>query len=152
MDLIIEHCSSWPQSLAFKYREIRKKKKIEFTSCSFYIRISFDRDIGHYVIKRSVLVREFYVVNQASMSGHTSYELDLSDDEKNQLDKFGKLDSTVQNAKNGLIHLFRHRTHDSSLIYRVFSKYRILQFGDSSDCTIKFMDTGDCHKSKGGIF
>ena len=49
-----EHCSSWPQSLTFECREIRKRKNNEFTSCPFCIRISFDRDIDHYVIKRSV--------------------------------------------------------------------------------------------------
>ena len=33
---------------------------------------------------------------------------------------------TTQNAKNGLINLFRHRTYDSSLIYHVIKKHRIL--------------------------
>ena len=51
MDLNTEHCSSWPQSLPFECRAIRKGKNNEFISCPFYIRISFDRDIGHYVIK-----------------------------------------------------------------------------------------------------
>ena len=76
-------------------------------------------DIGYYVVKRMFLTREGYVVSQASISGHTSYELDLSDDEKNQLAKFGKMGSTAQNAKKGLLRLFQHRAYDSSLIYRV---------------------------------
>ena len=59
MDLNTEHCSSWPQSLTFECREIRKRKNNqEFTSCSFFICISFDRDIGHYV-----LTREGHVLN-----------------------------------------------------------------------------------------
>ena len=77
--------------MTFEYREIRKRKNNEeFTLCLFYIHISFDRDIGHYVIKRSVSTHEGHVVNQASISDHASYESDLSDDEKNQLAKFGK--------------------------------------------------------------
>ena len=107
MDLNKEYCSSWPQSLTFECREIRKKKNKEFTSCPFYIRISFDRDIGHYV-----LTREGHVLNQASISGHASYELDLLDDEKNQIVKFVKISDTTQNAKNGVLRLFQHRTYD----------------------------------------
>ena len=98
IDLNIKHCSSWPQSLIFEFREIRKRKKNEFTSCLFCIRISFDRDIYHYVIKRSVLTHEGNIVNQASISGHASYESDLSDDEKNQLAKFRKMGTTTSNA------------------------------------------------------
>ena len=99
--------------MTFEYREIRKRKNNEeFTSCLFHIHISFDRDIGHYVIKRSVFTHEGHVVNQASISGHTSYESDLTDDKKNQLAKFGKMDSTTQNAKNSLLRLFQNRTYD----------------------------------------
>ena len=89
-DLNTQNCSSWSQSLTFEYREIRKRKNNEFSSCLFCIRISFDRDIYHYVIKRSVLTHEGHVVNQVSISDHASYESDLSDDEKNQQAKFGK--------------------------------------------------------------
>ena len=98
------------------------------------------------------MTHEGYVVNQASISGNASYESDLTDDEKNQVAKFGKMGSTAQNAKNGALRLFQHRTYDSSLIYHVVKKHRILQFGDSSDCMIKLMDIGNCHKSKGGGF
>ena len=70
------------------------------------------------------MTHECHVVNQVSISGHASYELDLSNDEKNQLVKFGKMGSTTQNTKNGLIRLFQHRTYDSSLIYRVIKKRR----------------------------
>ena len=52
------------------------------------------------------MVHEGCVVNQASISDHASYESDLSDDQKNQLAKFGKMGSTAQNAKNGLILFF----------------------------------------------
>ena len=65
------------------------------------------------------MTHEGHVVNQASILGHTSYESDLSDDEKNQLAKFGRMGNTVQNAKNGLICLFQNHTDGSSLIYRV---------------------------------
>ena len=85
--------------MTFECWEIRKRKNNEFVSCPFCIRITFDRDIGHYIIKRSVLVHEFYVVKQASIFGHASYESDLLDEEKNQLAKFGRMGSTTQNAK-----------------------------------------------------
>ena len=152
MDLNTEHCSSWLQTLTFERRGNKKRKNNEFTSCPFCIHISFDRDIGHYIIKRSILTHKGHVVNQASFSGHASYESDVSDDEKNQLAKFGRMGSTFQNAKHCLIRLFQNRTYDSSLIYRVIKKHRILQFGDSSDFMIKLIDIGNCHKSKGGIF
>ena len=113
MDLNTEYCSSWPQSLTFECREIRKRENNEeFTSCPFCLRISFDRDVGHYVIKRNMLTHKGHVVNQASISGHASYESDLSDDEKNQLAKFRKMGSTAQNAKNSLLRLFQNRTYD----------------------------------------
>ena len=122
MDLNTEHCPSWPQSLTFECREIRKRKNNEvFTSCPFCVRISFDRGIGHNVVKRSVFTHEGHVVNQASFSGHVYYKTDLSGD----LAKFGRVDSTTQNAKNCLIRLFQNRTYDSSLIYRVIKKHRI---------------------------
>ena len=56
------------------------------------------------------------------------------------------------NTKNGLIRLFSNRTYDSTSIYRIVKKHRILQFGDSSDCMIKLMELGNIHKSKEGIF
>ena len=65
------------------------------------------------------MTHESHVVNQASISGHASYESDLSDVDKNQLAKFGKMGSTAQNAKTISLRLFRNRTYDSSLIYRV---------------------------------
>ena len=120
MDLNTEHCSSWPQSLTFECMEIRKRKNNEFTLCPFCILISFGWDIGHYVIKRSILTHEGHVLNQASISGHASYESDLSDDEENQLAKFGKMGSTDQNTKNDLTCLFQNRTYDSSFIYLFF--------------------------------
>ena len=73
---------------------LRKRKNNELISRPFCIRISFDRDIGHYVIRRSVSTHESRVVNQASILGHTSYESDLTDDEK-KLAKFGRMDSTA---------------------------------------------------------
>ena len=72
------------------------------------------------------MVHEGRVVNQASISDHASYESDLSDDQKNQLAKFGKMGSTAQNAKKWFNTFFRHRTYDSSLIYHVIKNHRIL--------------------------
>ena len=46
----------------------------------------------------------------------------MSDDEKNQLAKFGRMGSTTQNAKNDLICLFQNRTYDSSLVYCIIKK------------------------------
>ena len=86
------------------------------------------------------------------MSGHARVESDLSKDENNQLEKCGRMRSTAQSTQNGVNRLFMNRTYDSSLIYRVIKKHRILQFDDSSDCMIKLMDIGNCHKSKRGIF
>ena len=83
---------------------------------------------------------------------HARIESDLTDDEKNQLATFGKMDSSALNSKNGLIRLFTNRTYDSSLIYRIVRKHRILQFGDASDCMITLMELGSIHKSKEGIF
>ena len=59
--------------------------------------------------------------------------------------------STALNAKNGLIRLFSNRTYDSSLLYRIVKKYRILQLGDSSDCMMKLIELGNINKSKVGI-
>ena len=98
------------------------------------------------------MTHEGHVVKQASISGHASYESDLSDDEKNQLAKFGKMGSTTQNTKNCLLRLFQNRTYDSYLIFCVVKKYRNLQFGDSSACMIKLMAIGNCHKFNRGIF
>ena len=80
--------------------------------------MSFDRDIGHYVVKRRILIHKGNVVNQVSISGHTIYWSDLSNDENNQLAKFRKMDSTTQNTKNDVIRLLRNCSYDSSLIYR----------------------------------
>ena len=80
------------------------------------------------------MTNEGHVVNKASISGHASYESDLSDGKKDQLTKFGRMGSTAQNTKNGFIRLFQNRTYDSSLICHVINKHRILRFGDFSDC------------------
>ena len=98
------------------------------------------------------MVHEGHIVNESSIFTHTRIESDLIDDEKNEFATFGKMDSTALNAKNGLIRLFTNRTYDSSLIYNIVKKYRILQFGGSSDCMIKLMELGSIHKSNEGIF
>ena len=95
---------------------------------------------------------EGHIVHESSIFTHARTESDLTDDEKNQLATFGKMGSTGLNAKNGLIHLFTNRTYDSSLVYRIVRKHRILQFDDSTDCVIKLIELGSIHKSKEGIF
>ena len=73
------------------------------------------------------MVHEGHIVNESSILTDARIESDLTEDEKNQLAVFGKMGSTAQNVKNGLIRLFTNRTYDSSLIYRVVKKHRILQ-------------------------
>ena len=79
-------------------------------------------------------------------------ESDLTEDEKNQLATFAKMGDTALNVKNKLIRFFSNRIYDSTLIYRIVEKHRILQFGDSSDCMITLMELGNIRKSKEGIF
>ena len=98
------------------------------------------------------MVHEGHIVNEPSILTHAKIESDLIEDEKNQFAVFGKMGSTAQNTKQGLIRLFTNRTYDSSLIYHVVKKHRILQFGDLSDCMITLIELGNFHKSKGGIF
>ena len=119
-------CPSWHQTLSSECREVRKRKNEQYSYCP-------------------VLVHEGYIVNESSILTRARIEYDLTEDEKNQLAVFGK-------PKNGLIRLFTNRTYDSSLIYRVVKKNRILQFGDSSDCMIKLIEIGNIHKFKGGVF
>ena len=98
------------------------------------------------------MVHEGHIVNESSILTHARLGSDLTKDEKNQLATFWKMGSTALNAKNGLIRLFSNHTYDSSLIYRIVKKHRILQFGDASDFVIKLMELGNIHKSKEGIF
>ena len=62
------------------------------------------------------MVHEGHIVNESSILTHARIESDLTEDEKNQLDTFGKMGSTALNAKNELIRLFLNRTYDSTLI------------------------------------
>ena len=71
---------------------------------------------------------------------------------RNQIAKFGRMDSTAQNTKNGLIRLFMNRIYDSDMIQCVIKKHRTLQFGDSCDYMMRLMDLSNCNKSKEGIF
>ena len=95
---------------------------------------------------------EGHIVNESSIFTHARIESDLTVDEKNQLATFEKMGSTGLNAHNGLLRLFTNRTYDSSLVYRIVKKHRILQFGDSTGCMIKLVKLGSIHKSKDGIF
>ena len=45
-------CPSWPQTLSFKYREVRRKiKNGKYYHCPFCVRIFFYREVGNHVIK-----------------------------------------------------------------------------------------------------
>ena len=98
------------------------------------------------------MVHEDHIVNESSIFTHARIESNLVDDEKNQLAIFEKMGSSALNTKNGLIRLFTNRTYDSSFIYRIVRKHRILQFCDSTNCMIKLMELGNIHKSKEGMF
>ena len=59
------------------------------------VNLGIYRDVGYYVIKKCVLVHEGHVVNGSSILIHARIESDLTEDEKNQLPVFGKMDSTA---------------------------------------------------------
>ena len=44
-------CPSWPQTLSFECREVRKRKNEQCYQCPFCVRICFYREVGNYVIK-----------------------------------------------------------------------------------------------------
>ena len=94
-------------------------------SYPFCVRISFDRKIGRYVIKKCVLAYDGHVVNEAFIYGHARFQSDLCEDEKNQLTKFGRIRSTVQYTKNRLIRLFMNRTYDSDMITVLLKHVRL---------------------------
>ena len=116
---ILNTCPSWPQTLSFECREVRKRKNGLYSHCPFCVRICFYREVGNYVIKKCDLSHEDNIVNESSIFTHARTECDFTVDEKNQLATFGKMGSTGLNAHNGLIRLFINRTYDSSLVYRI---------------------------------
>ena len=67
-----------------------------------------------------------HIINESSIFTHARTESDLADDETNQVARFGKIGSTGLDAKNELIRLFTNRNYDSSLVYRIVRKHRIL--------------------------
>ena len=44
-------CPSWPQTLSFECREVRKRNNKQYSHCPFCVRICFYREVGNYVIK-----------------------------------------------------------------------------------------------------
>ena len=44
-------CPSWPQTLSFECREVRKRKNEQYSHCPFCVRICFYREVGNCVIK-----------------------------------------------------------------------------------------------------
>ena len=44
-------CPSWPQTLSFECRDVRKRKYEQYSHCPFCVRICFYREVGNYVIK-----------------------------------------------------------------------------------------------------
>ena len=45
---------SWPQTLSFECREVRKRKNEQCSPCPFCVRICFYREVGNYVIKNII--------------------------------------------------------------------------------------------------
>ena len=45
---------SWPQTLSFECREVRKRKNEQCSPCPFCVRICFYREVGNYVIKNVI--------------------------------------------------------------------------------------------------
>ena len=107
-------CPSWPQTLSFECREVRKRKNEQYSHCSFCVHICFYRKVENCVIKKCDLVHEGHIVNKSSIFTYARIESDLIEDEKNQLATFGKMGGTALNAKNGLIRLFSNHTYDST--------------------------------------
>ena len=134
---------SWPQTLSFECKEVRKRKNEQCSPCPFCVRICFYREVGNYMIQKCDLSHEGHIVNGSSISTHAKTESDLTDDEKKQLATFGKMDSTGLNAKNGLIRLFVNRTYDSALVYRFVRKHRILQSSNVTNKSVIFKKKGE---------
>ena len=106
-------CPSWPQTLSFECREVRRKiKNRKYSRCLFCVRICFYRELGNNLKIKCNLVHEGHIVNKFSILTHARIESDLTKDEKNQLATFVNMDSTALNANNGLIRLFSNRTYD----------------------------------------
>ena len=84
----------WPQSISFECREIRKKKGCDHSGCPFSVRIAFDRSVSSYVIKLCRCLHTSHVVNFSTIAGHVKFESDLSVDERDHLENFGKIGYT----------------------------------------------------------
>ena len=76
-------CPSWPQTLSFECREVRKGNNQQYSYCPFCVRIYFYRDLGHYVITKCDLIHEGHIVNEASILTHARIESNLTKYEKN---------------------------------------------------------------------
>ena len=93
-------CPSWPQTLSFECREVRRKRKNgRYSHYLFCVRICFYRELGNYVINKCDLTHEGHIVNESSFLTHARIEFDLIEYEKNQLATFGKIGGTALNAK-----------------------------------------------------
>ena len=48
----LKTCPSWPPTLSFECREVRKKKNEQYSHCPFCVHICFYREVENYVIKK----------------------------------------------------------------------------------------------------
>ena len=80
--------------MVFEYREIRKRKGCDRTTCSFCVRIVFYILVGSCIVKVCQLTDVGHVVNLSSIIGHVKFEANLSIEEKIQLVTFGKMGYT----------------------------------------------------------
>ena len=110
--------------------------------CSFCVSVSFDRIDNAYIVTSCRVDYEGRVANHASIVGHVKFESDLSNEEKDQLNNFGKIGYTGSQPKSGLIRLFENRTYYSDMIYRVVKKARDEQVGNTTGCMLKLVDLG----------
>ena len=94
-------CPSWPQTLSFECREVRRKRKNgKYSPCPFCVRMCLYRETGNCVIKKCDLAHEGHIFNKCSILTHARIASNLTEDEKNQLATFGKMGGTALNAKN----------------------------------------------------
>ena len=84
----------WPQSMSFECREIRKRKGVDYSYCPFCVRVTFDRSVDVYVVKRCRSLHIGHVKNFSSIVGHVRFEADFSVQERSQLAIFGKIGYT----------------------------------------------------------
>ena len=111
--------------MVFEWREVRKRKGCDRTTCPFCLLIAFDRSVGSYVGKVCQLTHLGRVVNLFSTFGHVKCESDLSIEERTQLVDFRNIAYTDLQSKNGFYRLFSNLVYDSDIYIVSLSKLEI---------------------------